>query len=275
MSDGWPVNIFKSVPEILEVLNEWAGKGWLCRGQSKRYDGLLPSIDRGELRNFSRQEKLRMERRSIDLFKSTARSFAPGEEGAMRDDIVALMILQHYGAPTRLLDWTASPWVATYFAVCDHKRKNGEIWGFDYKSYVEKGREQWKIIKETTIDGSGDPDKFDAKLTAFSVEEPQNWIVCAFYPSGFSRQDAQNGAYSLTPCFNIDHATKMAEMLENPNNYQRYVIRSKFKSELLEILREEHGIWRGSLFPDSAGAAQYVKESDFGRNNQEAHILVG
>jgi len=28
-------------------------------------------------------------------------------------------LMQHYRAPTRLLDWTRSPYVATYFAVIE------------------------------------------------------------------------------------------------------------------------------------------------------------
>jgi FRG domain len=153
MPHGWYTTTLTSEAEALRVFTELRGKRWLCRGHSTRYGGLMSSIDREPRQNRSRLEKLTLERQSIDLFRSTARFFAArGERGALADDIVALMVLRHYGVPTRLLDWSLSPDVAAYFAVCCHDEVDGEIWSFSEPDYETLGKEQWGKWPETTTD---------------------------------------------------------------------------------------------------------------------------
>jgi FRG domain len=255
MSDVWNTKTLKSEEDVFSVLMELQGRRWLSRGQPRIYKSLRPSIDRGELADLPRREKLRLERESIDVFRATARFFAGhGEQAATHDDFIALMVLRHYGVPTRLLDWSTSPHVAAYFAICCHDEEDGEIWSFDHNLYGEKGKEQWKRWPETTSDRSGDPDKFDANLTAFTLEEPHDWFIAVFYPTGFPRQSAQSGAYSMTARFDRCHAEAIKKLL-GESNCRRYIVPRNLKSKLRTLLREKHGVWRGSLFPDSAGAA--------------------
>jgi hypothetical protein len=260
MSHTWNTTILNSEAEIFHVLTELRGKRWLCRGQSKSHGGLVPSIDRPPRQNLSRADKLKLERRSIDLFQSTARFFSDqGEQRALHDDIIALMVLRHYGVPTRLLDWSMSPWVAAYFAARHHDNEEGELWSFDEPLYEQKGAKQWKECPVTTTDGSGDGHKFRAQLTAFTIDQPYDWFICNFYPQGFPRQRAQHGAYSMTARFARDHADSIANLLGDESHYHRYVVRAELKPTLLRYLRENHGIWRGSLFPDPAGAAETAR----------------
>jgi len=257
MSNNWNSTTLISETHAIDVLAELCGKRWLCRGQPKPYKNLIPSIDREPRQKLSRYEKLNLERQSIDLFQSTARFFADaGEQDSINDDITTLIVLQHYGVYTRLLDWSQSPWVAAYFAVQEYNDKNGELWCFDEPYYEQVGKEQWIRWPETTH--GGDPNKFDAKLTAFSVDEPPPWFICVFY-TGFHRHKAQQSAYSMTARFGYDHATAIMDLLKDRSRHHLYIIKAEYKSKLRRILHEKHGIWRGSLFPDSAGAADTVR----------------
>ena len=263
MTHNWNKTELTSINEVLQVLDELRGKRWLSRGQSNQYCSLFPSMDRDEMSDVSRLEKLRLERRAIDIFRSTVRFFSdPGEEKSLDDDIVALMVLRHYGVPSRLLDWSVNPHVSAYFATCCHGENDGAIWSFDEPQYELVGRKQWKWWPDTTTDGSGDPAKFAAGLTAFTANEPPDWFICGFY-TGFHRQNAQAGAYTMTARFGRDHASAIENLFREESRYHLYIVKSKLKSDLRQILRDKHGIWRGSLFPDSAGAAETAKMITF------------
>jgi hypothetical protein len=198
-----------------------------------------------------------MESEAIDLFRVSARVFvSAGEAQAKTDPFIAMAVLRHYGVPARVLDWTRSPHVAAFFATEDDTA-DGELWTFDDPAYEVAAKAQWLKWPNTTTDGSGSADKFDGKLTAFTVDEPPEWIIVMTYPGGFPRQDAQHSVYTVMARFGVDHATAIADVFDGDRSrYRRYVIRCEAKKEVRAILRERHGLWRGSLFPDSAGAAK-------------------
>lgn len=67
-----------------------------------------------------------------------------GDEGDFR----SLFYMQHYGVPTRLLDWTSNPFIALYFALSSAKQdKNGDytddaaVWILDPVAWNKKALE--------------------------------------------------------------------------------------------------------------------------------------
>jgi hypothetical protein len=79
----------------------------------------------------------------LERFSSQAHLHLPADQlPARRSDKQAWwMLMQHYGVPTRLLDWTKSFWVALYFAVEANWNSDGCVfvintWAFD-RAYRE------------------------------------------------------------------------------------------------------------------------------------------
>jgi hypothetical protein len=60
-----------------------------------------------------------------------------------------LALMRHYGAPTRLLDWTYSFFAALFFAVEETKAESA-VWALDTEwiasQFQKKHRDQWRLI---------------------------------------------------------------------------------------------------------------------------------
>ena len=253
MKCSWNTKTLSDETDVHNLLASLKGRRWLCRGQSRKHNNLLPRSCRDLMAETSRLQKLKLESQAIDLFRSSVKYFASnGECAALSDDIVALMVLRHYGVRTRLLDWSKSPYVATYFAVERHDGEDAELWAFDQDTYDKEGPKQWHEWPQC-LDKDGE---FQAGLTAFTIDEPPDWFICAFYPEGFPRQNAQNGLYSMTARFGCDHAAHIQRLLKSNDAQCRWTITKELKKQLRQWLHRDHGIWRGALYPDTAGAAE-------------------
>lgn len=102
----------------LEKVHEF--KHGFYRGVADARYTLVPKLGRVDIAKLSQaglaQTASQLESTVIDTFKRGAIPYLPS---IPRSDWEWLAIMQHHGAPTRLLDWSYSPLVALHFAVDD------------------------------------------------------------------------------------------------------------------------------------------------------------
>src|SRR6476646_10491241 len=104
---------FKSYVALIEKLQSEADNSLWFRGCGKNNHQLIPSLyrhkavkDKEGMEVLERQLMTRFRQRSIPLHNRP-----------LTDEWDTLFFMQHYGVPTRLLDWTENPFIAFYFAV--------------------------------------------------------------------------------------------------------------------------------------------------------------
>ena len=91
--------------------------GWAFRGHLDERWPLISSLTR-YLYDFMPNRKgwRAREERALRIFRRKAHNYLP-DASVLNEDLRCLALMQHHGAPTRLLDFTKSPFVAAFFAL--------------------------------------------------------------------------------------------------------------------------------------------------------------
>jgi len=117
----------ESWDEFLKLITSQPYTNWAFRGERDERWPLYSSLSR-YLLNFSVAPTAwpTQEARILRIFKRKAHQFL-AQPPDPEDDFQWLALMQHHGAPTRLIDFTWSPYVAAFFAL-ERSLADGVVW---------------------------------------------------------------------------------------------------------------------------------------------------
>lgn len=269
---------------------------WVFRGLRDSCFHLEPAIER-HARNKS-MSWLALEKLVVLEFKSRAPMNLSAELlPEPQDDLTWLALMQHHAIPTRLLDFTYSPFVALYFAIREQqnvkKRSHVRLWAinatevndrFQRVAYqaCTKARERaggkvikktpsFKVFKAVTVGDSVDIEiqslrklivkSMRASGTYRAELERQGCVAVALPPAFNPRLASQQGVFLLNCAEQLSFGESLTKMMA-PSSAEWCKRFDIAIDTVLEIEKRlfQMNIHEQTLFPDIEGLAGFIRQ---------------
>lgn len=225
-------NIYNLIDDIQQTIDQ-TGLKWWFRGQEDGKSDLLPSVKRYYNRN---QERFLTH--DFYIKAKTIRQNCPDKN----DYSAWLTLMQHYGLPTRLLDWSRSPLIASFFATqrCfENSKKDACVWALcPSKLNLSNMNEEYLYpMDKKSIRPLLEP--------AFkNIEESTNKIVACWAVEYDMRVFVQQSAFTVH-----DSDTPLNRVVGSNRWLKKYVIPFEKKREFRKVLKVM-GFELSDVFPD-------------------------
>jgi hypothetical protein len=186
--------------------------------------------------------------------------------GQFRDPLVSMSewrlvtIAQHYGVPTRLIDWTYSPFVAAHFATFDTTKydKDGVIWMVDFKKVNQLLPEQLLGVLKKVGANTFTIEILEEALTGLKDYDALNpgKLLAFFEPPSIDHRIVNQFAFSSV----MSSATAVMDdwLVQHPELFKRIIIPKKLKWEVRDKL-DQANITERILFPGLDGLADWLR----------------
>jgi hypothetical protein len=241
---------------FLELVTRPPYSHWAFRGERDERWPLYSSLSR-YLQNFgvARAAWPAQEDRILRIFKRKAHHFLP-KPPDWDDDFQWLALMQHHGAPTRLIDFTWSPYVAAFFAL-ERTLADGVVWAMN-PARIDSSRAPRPVRMDPRRKGN---------FRRYFLKGNQRFIWMGEPNNMNQRLIAQSGTFAVPAAIDVPIEAMIHDT--DPENVLAKII---LKNAVREIgMRELYrmNITYATLFPDLDGLAKsmgYELEFHWGYN---------
>jgi len=177
------------------------------------------------------------------------------------DHLLWLFLMQHHGAPTRLLDWSKNVLIALYFAVNGFDDKDGELWvmhpatlnkrsGFRGLPFPNHPGIQFLAMEPWYASD-------DALVRELKIEAPE-YPLALLPPAHSERVLLQASAFTIHP--KPTTSCTIPELLTDPKHLVKYRIPRTKKAQIRGDLAAL-GITEKALFPGLDALSRVIVEN--------------
>jgi hypothetical protein len=251
---GWSL----TTPLERQYLKEMVGPAQLCGKEPTDKEMNAAALAKPDPQNPRQSLISRLERGLLREFQRRAHHFSEEPTPELEDTLEWLALMRHYDAPTRLLDWTYSFFVAAFFALVD-STGDSAIWAVDTEA-LQKPCEV-AIARHPVIESHYRADPHVTKLATFRTlfldAQPPLTMVGAVTPRRLNRRlTIQQGTFLCPGNITVPFEDNFKAIVDLSNSQLRpmkYVLRFSLEERqraLLRLLRMN--ISWATLFPDLA-----------------------
>ena len=251
-----------SVAELIESINKLSNS-FFYRGQADSTWRLQSSLERIIGDSWSAGKARTLEDFSIQQFRSKFHLY-DRENVQPESQLAWLSIMQHYGVPTRLLDFTESPYVALYFALESYNTQSERdiaLYAFDYSAildgsigHIKTKDAKFNETRSTVFDKQDEI--FDKVVDRFAYD-----IAWVAEPKLLNaRLDRQAGSFLLSGNRDLRIEEVLASTLYLDAQLLKYTIPAELCSGVFALLRKMN-ITSKSLYGDLDGLARSIRMS--------------
>jgi hypothetical protein len=228
---------------------------WAFRGQCSARWGLQNAIERTDFVHLSRG----IEKEFLEEFQRGARNYLSKDETPEKL-IEWLALMQHHGAPTRLLDLSKSPFIAAYFAFeeCSLGEEWVAIWAVNMTFLKQRSLEELKKYFGKELESSNS--FINEEIFEAIFFENKCSLIFPIEPFRMNRR------YSLQQSIFVSTGNSYEPFMQQLSFLEDEIKRSVIKIELptsiqKQVLRDllKMNLHRASLFPDLDGYATSLR----------------
>jgi len=168
-----------------------------------------------------------------------------------------LALGQHHGLPTRLLDWTFSPYVALHFVTADLRQfeSDGAVWCVDYARVHELLPDRLRLVLEREGAAVFTTELLDDELPTVAALEALGEFPLFVEPPSFDARIVNQ--YALFSLMSSADASFDAWIEAHPELWRRVVVPAELKWEVRDKL-DLANLTERVLFPGLDGLSRWL-----------------
>jgi hypothetical protein len=250
-----------TLDDLLEKINTLPNN-YIYRGQADARWALQSSLERMLDRAADRDRLVRLEEYSLDCFRSKFHLYDKESNNAPNSTLAWLAAMQHYGVPTRLLDFSSSPYIALYFALASHDPSLHDdlaLYVMDYSAIMQASIDsvagQIRSFSETRSSVHAKRDEIFDDV----IDRGAHDVLWVTEPKVVNtRVDKQSGTFLISGNRRKTIEELLAQSIYSNCDVQKLIIPKKYYDGLFVILRKVN-ISAKTLYGDLYGLAGSIR----------------